>query len=92
MKMVLLRIGIDTGSGGIHGPLFADGTFEYLPIPDAQAIDERTYGNILGRHGRILIDYFPPSIRHRMVDQPMHVDPELESFTSRARRGYCEMW
>ena len=79
--MVLLRIGIDTGSGGIHGPLFADGTFEYVPIPDGHAVDERTYGNTLGRHGRKLIDYFPASMRNRMADQPMHVDPEFDTFT-----------
>ena len=81
MNVVLLRIGIDTGSGGIHGPLFADGTFEYIPIPDGQAVDERTYGNTAGRHGRNLIDYFPASMQDRMADQPMHVDPEFESFT-----------
>jgi hypothetical protein len=40
MNVVLLRIGIDTGSGGIHAPLFADRTFEYIPIPDGQAVDE----------------------------------------------------
>ncbi len=81
MNVVLLRIGIDTGSGSIHGPLFADGTFEYIPIPDGHTIDERTYGNTMGRHGRNLIDHFPVSMRDRMADQPMHVDPEFESFT-----------
>lgn len=81
MNVVLLRIGIDTGSGGIHGPLFADGTFEYVPIPDGHAIDERTYGNTVGRHGRKLIDYFPASMRNRMALQPMHVDPEFDTFT-----------
>jgi hypothetical protein len=81
MNVVLLRIGIDTGSGGIHGPLFADGTFEYLPIPDGQAVDERTYGNTVGRHGRKLVDFFPVSMRNRMADQPMHVDPEFDTFT-----------
>ena len=34
MQVILLRVGIDTGSGGIHGPLFKDGTFEYIPIQD----------------------------------------------------------
>jgi hypothetical protein len=81
MNVVLLRIGIDTGSGGIHGPVFADGTFEYIPIPDAKAVDRRTYGNTVGRHGRKLIDYFPVSMRDRMADHPMHVDPEFETFT-----------
>ena len=81
MNVVLLRIGIDTGSGGIHGPLFADGTFEYIPIPDGQAVEGRTYGNTAGRHGRDLIDYFPASMRDRMAGQPMHVDPEFDTFT-----------
>jgi hypothetical protein len=81
MNVVLLRIGIDTGCGGIHGPLFADGTFEYLPIPDGQDVDGRTYGNTVGGHGRKLIDYFPSSMRDRMADQPMHVDPEFDTFT-----------
>jgi hypothetical protein len=81
MNVVLLRIGIDTGCGGIHGPLFADRTFEYIPIPDGQTVDERTYGNTLGRCGRKLIDYFPASMRNRMADQPMHVDPEFDTFT-----------
>ena len=45
------------------------------------AVDERTYSNTLGRHGRNLIDSFPLSMRNRMADQPMHVDPEFESFT-----------
>lgn len=81
MNVVLLRIGIDTGSGGIHGPLLADGTFEYVPIPDGHSVDERTYGNTDGRHGRKLIDYFPAGRRGRMDGQSMHVDPEFESFT-----------
>jgi len=81
MNVVLLRIGIDTGSGGIHGPLFADGTFEYIPIPDGQDADERTYGNTVGRRGRGLVEYFPKPRRARMADQPMHVDPEFETFT-----------
>jgi len=81
MNVVLLRIGIDTGSGGIHGPLLANGSFEYIPIPDGHSVDERTYGNTDGRYGRKLIDYFPAGMRGRMDVQPMHVDPEFESFT-----------
>ena len=52
MQVVLLRVGIDTGSGGIHGPLFSDGSFEYIPIPDSfrgKGVDKRTYGNTRGR-------------------------------------------
>jgi hypothetical protein len=34
MNVVLLRVGVDEGAGGIQGPLLEDGTFEYIPIPD----------------------------------------------------------
>jgi hypothetical protein len=40
MKVAMLRVGIDTGSGGIHGPLFLDGTFEYVSIPDGFGIEK----------------------------------------------------
>jgi hypothetical protein len=84
VQVVLLRVGIDTGSGGIHGPLFRDGSFEYIPIPDCfkgSGADERTYGNTRGRKGRRLIDYFPKARRERLFDQSLHLDPEFETFT-----------
>jgi Nucleotide modification associated domain 3 len=81
MQIVFLRVGIDTGSGGIHGPLFADGRFEFIPIPDGSGIDPRTYGNTLGRYGRPFVDHFPPGRRKEMAGCSMHVDPEFETFT-----------
>jgi hypothetical protein len=81
MKIALLRVGIDTGSGGIHGPLFQDGTFEYIPIPDGLGMDERAYGNTMGRHGRKLSDYFPGNRRAKAVSQSIHFDPEFATFT-----------
>lgn len=81
MKVALLRVGIDSGSGGCQGPLFRDGSFEHVPIPDGFGIDSRTYGNTIGRHGRNLAEYLTPSIRRRLSQQPMHVDPEFETFT-----------
>ena len=81
MKVALVRVGIDTGAGGIHAPLFADGTFEYIPIPDRASVDARTYGTLSGRHGRPLSDYFPRAWQARMACQPVHVDPEFDTFT-----------
>lgn len=81
VRMVLFRVGIDSGCGGIHGPLFRDGTFEFVPIPDSVGVDERTYGNTRGRHGRALVEYFPERRRAKASETPMHVDPEFETFT-----------
>jgi hypothetical protein len=84
MQVVLLRVGIDTGSGGIHGPLFSDRSFEYIPIPDrfeGKGVDKRTYGNTCGKAGRVLVDYFPETGREKVFDQSIHFDPEFETFT-----------
>jgi hypothetical protein len=81
MNVVLVRVGIDTGCGGIHSPLFPNGEFEFLPIPDSHGLDERTYGNARCRSGRQLIQYFPERKQARMSAQSMHVDPEFETFT-----------
>ena len=84
MQVVLLRVGIDTGSGGIHGPLFSDGSFEYIPIPDCfggKGVDKREYGNVRGKGRRRLVDYFPKGRRERLFDQAIHFDPEFETFT-----------
>lgn len=84
MRVVLLRVGVDSGSGGIQGPLFRDGSFELIPIPDKfrkRGVDPRTYGNTMGKHGRVLAEYFPDRLREKRRNQPMHVDPEFDTFT-----------
>jgi Nucleotide modification associated domain 3 len=93
MQVVLLRVGIDTGkdSGGTLGPLFRDGSFEFVPILDGHGLDERTYGSIIGRHGKPLIEYFPKTRQHTMRNHSAHVDPEFNTFTygdpTRPKRG-----
>ena len=85
MQVVLLRVGIDTGSGGIHGPLFKDGSFEYVPIPDGfngSGISAQTYGNTKGKcTKRLLLHYFPERKQSKRRDTPIHYDPEFETFT-----------
>jgi hypothetical protein len=79
MKVAMFRVGIDTGSGGIHGPIFADGQFEFIPIQGKDSL--YTYGNTWGRHGRRLVDYFPRQIRERKREAQVHFDPEFNTFT-----------
>lgn len=81
MKIAMLRVGVDSGSGGIQGPLFEDDTFEYIPIPDGFGVDPRTYRNTIGRYGKLLSEYFPKSHRQRVTQQSIHFDPEFCSFT-----------
>src|ERR1700689_137109 len=85
MKVAMLRIGVDSGSGGIQGPLFHDGSFHYIPIPDGFGIDERTYGNTTSLKQRKLVEYFPESRRVAMANRSIHFDPEFATFTYGAR-------
>ena len=80
-KVVLLRVGIDSGSGGIQGPLFKDGTFDFVCIPDNKRVSVHTYGNMVGRDGKPHADYFAQSRRKVIANQTVHVDPEWETFT-----------
>jgi len=81
MKVAILRIGIDSGSGGIQGPLFRDRSFDYVPIPDNFGIDERTYANTSGLKGRKFIEYFPENRQAKMANRSIHFDPEFATFT-----------
>jgi len=80
-RRALLRVGIDSGCGGMQGPLFRDGSFEFVPIPDDRKLDDRTYGKTTGRKGKALVEYFPTRRQARYANQPIHVDPEFETYT-----------
>lgn len=78
-KAMLLRVGIDKGCGGALAPIFEDGSFEYIPIPegDPDSTESRTYMNTIARTGKPLSYYLPKKIH----DNSMHYDPEFETFT-----------
>jgi hypothetical protein len=80
-KAVLLRVGIDSGSGGIQGPLFKDGSFEFISIPDKKGVSIHTYGTCLSQNGIPHSDFFPMSQRHKVARQHVHLDPEFDTFT-----------
>src|SRR5579862_6672579 len=81
MQVVLLRVGIDSGRGGIQGPLFGGGAFEFIPIDDRGENCLQTYGNTKGVHGRMLIEYFPERLQSKLRGQSIHSDPEFQTFT-----------
>jgi hypothetical protein len=80
MNVVLLRVGIDSGSGGMQGPLFADGSFELIPIPDNKGHGP-IYGTALGVKGMPLSRYFSAPRQGLIATRSMHLDPEFETFT-----------
>ena len=80
-KAVLLRVGIDSGCGGIQSPLFADGSFEFVCIPDNKRVSVHQYGTLIGKNGRPHSDYFPARKQESAAEQHIHLDPEFDTFT-----------
>lgn len=93
MKALLLRVGIDNGYGAVS-PIFADNTYEYIPIyyknkKLVEMNEKRTYKDIKCKYrddgiginkngGYTNLSYYLPSKIHNKV---IHLDPEFETFT-----------
>jgi hypothetical protein len=79
-RVLLLRVGIDSGCGGTLGPIFPDGTFEYVPIPEtSEYVSPRSvyFCDLPARHGGTLAQYVP----RRYREAAAHYDPEFDTFT-----------
>ncbi|TAF72124.1 MAG: hypothetical protein EAZ53_16945 [Bacteroidetes bacterium] len=90
MKIALLRVGIDKICGGIHSPIFKDGTYEFIPIPEYyyrnHAFESKkmpTYSTEKGKKGKPFINYFKAEgkDKEQHKDCPIHADPDFETFT-----------
>jgi len=75
VKGILLRVAADTKNPGVLGPIFEDGSFEFIPIAEEEGIesDEVIYSKMKGRHGKMLSDYLPKKCQHWVP----HNDPEF---------------
>ncbi len=77
-KALLLRVGIDRGTGGALSPIFPGGAFEYVPIPERKRTrNHRSYATLLGRHGGPLADYLP----RKLAQAHPHIDPDFKAAT-----------
>jgi hypothetical protein len=75
-KALLLRVGKDRGTGGALGPIFDNGTFEYVPIPEPEPTHERRCDKtLLGQHGWQLADYLP----RKLAALHPHIDPDFKA-------------
>lgn len=73
-KALLLRVGMDRGTGGALGPIFGDGSFEYIPIPEAVPTrSPLTYATLPGRHVASLASLLPA----RLAGRHPHIDPDF---------------
>ena len=72
-KALYFRVGMDTSVGGCVAPIFPDGTFEYIPIPDLITTESCTYETCKGRHGEYFSKYLPTRLHKKQI----HYDPDF---------------
>lgn len=78
MKALILRVGIDKSCGGALAPIFKDGSFEYIPIPEIKnSTDKRTFLDVYGMKNQLLAEYLPEKTKKLKI----HFDPEFDTFT-----------
>jgi len=75
-KVFLLNVGANCSHGSLRSPVFADGRFEFLPIPETGVgnCDTKVIPKYCDLFTKELV---PKSYLNRLV----HNDPEFESFT-----------
>ena len=67
-----MHIAVDTSSkkatGGFNGPIFADNSFEFIPIPENpnNTTETKTYSSLKAvnpKHGKFISDFVPHDIQ-----------------------------
>lgn len=79
-RSIAINIGANTNQPGVRGPIYPDGRFEYVPIPEEKPTSERvpTYADLgLG------VD-----LPDGADDLPVHLDPELAGYPTCDRYTY----
>lgn len=77
---VAINVGANTNQPGFRGPIYADGSFDFVPIPETEptAAPVPTYGDLP------LSFAVPPDVR----DVPVHLDPEFAEYGPCVRYTY----
>ncbi|WP_136688778.1 Nmad3 family putative nucleotide modification protein [Halorhabdus amylolytica] len=101
MTVILAGVGVDQSNVGRNLPLYPDGTFEYIPIPEktAETDETETFGSWKLRSGGVAADLLsrirPVPGRDdawitdpdRIAGWPLHWDPNFDALTYGEHRG-----
>lgn len=96
MTVLLLGVAADTTNCSPTPPVYEDGRFEYIPIPESEGpegtMESKTYGNTELRHGSGSLAEYVEKIRPGgqqgewvdgtdLADWPLHHDPNFDALT-----------
>ena len=79
-RAVAINVGANTNVPGVRGPIFADGTFEYVPIPEPEPTSESvpTYADL----------ELATELPEGTEESPVHLDPEFAAYPECERYTY----
>ncbi|MEF8784124.1 MAG: hypothetical protein V5A39_02855 [Haloarculaceae archaeon] len=81
MRAIAINVGANTNEPGFRGPVYPDGRFEYVPIPESEPADGApTYGD--------LAPHLDVSIPADLREIPVHLDPEFPEYPCCERYTY----
>ncbi|MFC5367990.1 hypothetical protein [Salinirubrum litoreum] len=80
MRAIAINVAANTNLPGFRGPIYPDGSFEYVPIPEREPTGEQvpTYADL---------DLRLP-IPDDVADTPVHLDPEFAGYADCDRYTY----
>jgi hypothetical protein len=87
MKALLIRVGFDCNWGGIKGPIFDDGCFKFIPVPEKKKECKRIKNPKRYSDIPALSEYLPNDFLKSngdnipIEDCIVHDDPEFDTFT-----------
>ena len=89
MKLILSRKGFDSSAGEYPSPIFEDGSFISLPIPDQDS--SLLFADIRGSHriGQIVEELTNRSVK---ASDGVHLDPDLRMDSRQRKRGWRPMF
>nr|MDO8099648.1 hypothetical protein [Candidatus Njordarchaeota archaeon] len=80
MNILLLHVAADITNLRVVGPVFADRSFEFIPIPVPFGLETWTYADFKSRnkkYGETLADFLPSNI----ASLHPHPDPDFDNYT-----------
>jgi len=83
-RAVAINVGANTNAPGVRGPIYPDGSFEFVPIPETEptGVPPPTYGD-LDLRMRLPAD---------LLETPVHLDPEFAEYPCCERYTYGDPW
>ena len=86
-ESIAINVAANTNLPGFRGPIYPDGSFVYLPIPEREPTAEPvpTYADLLDQ-----LDPLPVPVDDDLRDRQVHLDPEFAEYPTCSRYTYSD--